>query len=268
MSYWRDKRAIVTGGSLGLGRALTGALVERGARVAIVARGQRGLDDTARELSARGGNVLAIAADVTNDADMARLAATIRDAWGGADFFCHSAGRSMRSLAISTPVEKFQELIDLNFLSSVRCIQAFHGTLTANRGHFVLLGSLAGKIAPRYYGAYPASKFAVSALAQQLRLELGPQGLHVLLVCPGPIQREIARHYEAADVPPEALTVAAGAKLNLIDPNRLSVQILRSCERRRAELIVPRKARMLFALSQLWPEFGDWILRGRTPDPE
>jgi short-subunit dehydrogenase len=268
MSYWQDKRAIVTGGTLGLGKQLARLLVERGARVAVVARGQEGLDNTARELSACGGQVLAIAADVTKDADMTRLAATIRDAWGGADFLCHSAGRSMRSQAISTPVEKYQELFELNFLSSVRCIQAFHEMLAASRGHYVMMGSLAGKIAPRYYGAYPASKFAVSALAQQLRLELGPQGVHVLLVCPGPILREVERRYEATDVPPEALTVAAGAKLRSIDPNQLAVQILRACERRRAELVVPGKARLLFAVSQLWPELGDWILRRRTPDPD
>jgi len=140
--------------------------------------------------------------------------------------------------------------------------------LTESRGHFVLIGSLAGKVAPRYYGAYPASKFAVSALAQQLRLELGPQGLHVLLVCPGPIRRDVERRYEAADVPAEALTVAAGAKLRSVNPKRLSDKILRACERRRAELIVPGKARLLFTLSQLWPELGDRILRKNTPDSD
>jgi len=268
MTYWQDKRAVVTGGTLGLGRALAGVLVDRGARVALVARGQAALDDTARELEARGGDVLKISADVTNDADMRRVAATVRERWGGVDFFCHAAGRSMRGRAVSTPVEKYQELWDLNFLSSVRCIQAFEEMLTASRGHFVLMGSLAGKIAPRFYGAYPASKFAVSAFAQQLRLELGPLGLHVLLVCPGPIQREIERRYEASDVPAEALTVAAGAKLRSIDPHRLSEQILQACERRRAELIVPGKARLLFVISQLWPEWGDRILRRKTPDSD
>jgi len=156
----------------------------------------------------------------------------------------------------------------VNFLSSVRCIQAFHEMLVPSRGHFVLMGSLAGKVAPRYYGAYPASKFAVSALAQQLRLELGPAGVHVLLVCPGPIQRDVERRYEAADVPAEALTLGAGASLSAINPQKLAEQILRACAGRRAELIVPGKARLLFALAQLWPAWGDRILRSKTPNSD
>lgn len=268
MNYWKDKRAVVTGGTLGLGRTLAGVLVDRGARVALVARGQEGLDNTERELAARGGDVLTIAADVTTDADLPRVAETVGERWGGVDFVCHAAGQSMRGLAVTTPVEKYRELFDLNFLSSVRCIQAFHKMLAASSGHYVLVGSLAGKVAARYYGAYPASKFAVSALAQQLRLELGPEGIHVLLVCPGPIQRDVERRYEASDVPAEALQVGAGASLRAIDPQKLSEQILRACERRRAELVVPGKARLLFALSQLWPEWGDRILRSKTPDPE
>lgn len=266
MDYWHGKRAVITGGSAGLGRALAEVLVDRQARVALVARGQEALDRAASELASRDGDVVAISADVTNDADMPRVAATVRERWGGVDFVCHCAGRSMRSLAVSTPVAQYREFFDLNFLSSVRCIQAFHEMLTESRGHFVLLGSLAGKIAPRYYGAYPASKFAVSALAQQLRLELGPKGLHVLLVCPGPIQREVERRYEASDVPAEALTVAAGAKLRSINPKKLSERILRACERRQTELVVPGKARLLFVLTQLWPSLGDRILRGKTPD--
>jgi short-subunit dehydrogenase len=266
MDYWHGKRAVITGGSAGLGRALAEVLVGRKARVALVARGQEALDQAAGELTDRGGDVLAISADVTDDAELPRVAATVRERWGGVDIVCHCAGRSMRSLAVSTPVAQYRELLDLNFLSSVRCIQAFHDMLVESRGHFVLLGSLAGKIAPRYYGAYPASKFAVSALAQQLRLELGPKGLHVLLVCPGPIQRDVERRYEADNVPAEALSVGAGAKVRKIKPRRLSMRILRACERRQAELIVPSEARLLFALSQLWPTLGDWILRRSTPD--
>ena len=57
------------------------------------------------------------------------------------------------------------------------------------------ISSLAGKSASRFLGAYPASKFAVTAYTQQLRLELEPQGLHVLLVCPGPIAREAPRRH-------------------------------------------------------------------------
>jgi short-subunit dehydrogenase len=109
----------------------------------------------------------------------------------------------------------------------------------------------------------------VAALAQQLRMECAERGSHVLLVCPGPVARDDgARRYQdsgsSADVPPEAYEPAGGAKVRRITPQQLAAKILRACERRRAELIVPSSARLLFALAQLSPKLGDWFLRKFT----
>ncbi|MCI0333295.1 MAG: SDR family NAD(P)-dependent oxidoreductase [Planctomycetes bacterium] len=270
MSYWRDKRAVVTGGSAGLGRALANVLVDRGARVAIVARGKEALDATSQELKARGGNVLAVAADVTSQSDVDRLASTVQSAWGGLDLLCHCAGRSMRGTALSTSVDEFRDLIETNFLSAVRCTQAFAVALSESHGHLVLIGSLASKVAAGYLGAYPASKFPLAAFAQQLRMEMGNKGLHALLVCPGPIARDDrqsagARYVtQAPDVPAAAHQPGGGAKVRAIDPRWLAEKILRACEQRRAELIVPRRARLLFTISQFSPRMGDWLLRKMT----
>jgi short-subunit dehydrogenase len=131
------------------------------------------------------------------------------------------------------------------------------------RGHVVHIGSLAAKSASRYLGAYPASKFPLAAYSQQLRLELGPHGLHTLLVCPGPIRREDAgSRYDAqaATLPPEARRPGGGVKLEGIEPDWLARRIMAACEQRQAELVVPARAKLLFALTQLWPTLGDWII--------
>jgi short-subunit dehydrogenase len=268
MTYWQGKRAVVTGGSAGLGRAIAERLLGEGARVAIVARHQDALDETAGQLAARGGDVLPIAADVTDQADTERLAATVSNRWGGVDLFCANAGRSMRGHALTTPIDKYRELWELNFLAAVRGVQTFAESLVTNRGHVVLVSSLAGKISPRYLGAYPTSKFPLAALAQQLRMELEPRGVHTLLVCPGPVagaHAGIRYADEAPDVPAAARQPAGGARLKVIQPADLAGRILRACERRRAELIVPGKVRLLLALSQLWPRLGDRVLRKNTP---
>jgi uncharacterized protein len=262
MSYWQGKRAVITGGSSGLGRALAAALVERGARVAIIGRGQGALDQAAAELGARG-DVLPVAADVTNAAEFDRAATAISGKWGGVDFLCHSAGRSMRGEVLTTSPESFQELWELNFLAAVRGAQLFGEALCQNRGHLVLIGSLASKVAPKYLGAYPASKFPLAALAQQLRLEIGPRGAQVLLVCPGPIGRQDNKPRYAEDspgVPASAQKPGGGAKVTAIDPDQLAAKILRACELGQPELIVPSRARLLFALAQLWPALGDRLL--------
>ena len=132
--------------------------------------------------------------------------------------------------------EQFRDLMELNLIALVRCTRAALPHLLARQGHVVNIGSLAAKSASRWVGAYPATKHAVAAYSQQLRLELGPQGLHVLLVCPGPIAREGSRLYPLEgleDVPERARHPGAGVRASAIAPEWLAKAILRACQRRR-----------------------------------
>src|SRR5205823_5343094 len=110
MSYWQGKRAVIVGGSAGLGRVLADVLAEHGARLALVARRPHGLEAAVQELKARGANVLSVAADATNADDINQLGATVQSAWGGIDLLCHCAGRSMRGTALATTTDDFREL--------------------------------------------------------------------------------------------------------------------------------------------------------------
>lgn len=265
--YWQNKICAITGGSAGLGRALGGALAQRGAKVILVARRKEPLEAAAEELRRAGGAVSTIVADVAWQDDVDRLAATIGSDFGQLDLLANCAGRSSRAAILDTAPEDFQQLLDVNFLATVRTTRALAPLLTASRGHLVNIGSLASKVAAPFLGAYPASKFALAAYAQQLRLELAPTGLHVLLVCPGPIARSDAgERYaaESASLPAAAQAPGGGARVKAIDPDQLAAGILTACERRRSELVVPAKARLLFAISQLSPRWGDWLLRRST----
>ena len=257
----------MTGGSSGLGKAIAGAFAARGASVVIAARRADALAATAEELRAHGHEVAAVVADITRDEDVERLFAKTIERFGKLDVLVNNAGRSMRGSVAETTTEAFRELLDLNVLGLVRCTRAALPHLLASRGHIVNIGSLAGKSAARWVGAYPASKFAVTAYSQQLRLELAEKGLHVLLVCPGPIARESDHDDgspERADVPaglpPNAYKPGAGVRTQALVPARLADDIVRACESRRAELVRPRSARLLFALAQLWPRLGDWLV--------
>jgi NAD(P)-dependent dehydrogenase (short-subunit alcohol dehydrogenase family) len=206
-------------------------------------------------------------ADVTQQDQVTALIEQTIKLHGRLDMVIHCAGRSSRGSIEETTAAQFQELLEINFLSAVRVTQAAIPHLLARQGHVVLIGSLAAKIASRHLGAYPASKFPLAAYAQQLRLELGDRGLHTLLVCPGPLQRDDAgKRYDAqaASLPQSARRPGGGVKLKGLDPDWLARRILLACERREAELVVPARARLLFALAQLWPSLGDWLVMRNT----
>jgi NAD(P)-dependent dehydrogenase (short-subunit alcohol dehydrogenase family) len=267
MTYWRGKVVIVTGGSSGLGREIAETFAEAGAKVVIAARNAEKLNDTADELKRGGGEVLAVPSDITCQTQVDGLIERAISVYGRLDALVNNAGRSVRGRILETTPEKFQELLDLNFIALVRCTRAAMPHLLESRGHLINIGSLAAKSAGRYVGAYPATKFAVAAYTQQLRLELADEGLHVLLVCPGPIARDdMTPRYgdDLMGLPPSAHRPGAGVKVKSLDPRLLARDILIACERRQPELVRPAKARILFALSSLSPRLGDWLVRRMT----
>ena len=181
--------------------------------------------------------------------------------WSIVSVFPVAAGR------LDTTPEEFARLLDINLLAAVRCTRAAVPHLLQSRGHLVNIGSLSGKTASRYLGAYPASKFALTAYTQQLRLELEPEGLHVLLVSPGPIARDDAGHRyasQAAELPARRRQPGGGVKLKGIDPRKLARQFFAPANVANRSWSCRRRARLLFALQQLSPRLGDWVLRKMT----
>ncbi|PQO42963.1 SDR family NAD(P)-dependent oxidoreductase [Blastopirellula marina] len=262
MSYWNEKVALVTGASRGLGLAIARQLVSQGATVILVARDQEALTAAAETLATLPGMAVPMAADVTSDDDVKRLEQEVAARFGALDLLVNNVGISSRGKLLDTQLADFRRQWELNVISAIRCVQAFAPLLIRRKGHIVNIGSLASKSAARFIGPYATTKFALAGFTQQLRLELQEEGVHVLLVCPGPIARDDAGNRyddQASDLPPEARKPGAGVKLKALDPDKLATSILQACERRQADLIVPWKARILFAVSQISPCWGDWL---------
>lgn len=267
MDWLRDKVVLITGGSDGFGAEMAQVCARAGAQVGITARDPDRLEQAVRMLRDSGGVAEGFPCDVTNDEQVAALFRQVQNRFQRLDMLVNNVGRSTRGLASETTPEQFRELLETNFLSAVRCTRAALPRLRTSRGHLVFMGSLAAKVAAKYLGAYPASKFALAAYAQQLRLELSSDGVHVLLVCPGPITRHDAgrRYDQQVDQLPEAARKpGGGVALKGIPPQLLARRILRSCQRRDPELVVPGKVRWLAAISQIWPSLSDWIIQRQT----
>jgi NAD(P)-dependent dehydrogenase (short-subunit alcohol dehydrogenase family) len=266
-SYWSGKVVLITGSSSGLGRALAEEFARAGADVIVSARAAEALETVAVQLRQYGTQVLAIPADVTQQDQVDHLIEQAVKRFGRLDVLVNNVGRSARSAVLDVTPEDFQNLLDLNFLGAVRCTRAAAPHLIRSRGHLVNIGSLSGKSASRYVGAYAVTKFALAGYTQQLRLELAPQGVHVMLVSPGPIARDDSGQRYADQLeglPARAGKPGAGVRIQPIRPEKLSQAILRACRHRKAELIYPGIARLFIAVIQIFPRLGDWLIRKMT----
>lgn len=178
----------------------------------------------------------------------------------------NAVGRSDRGWIKDLEPQALISLFQTNVISSLNLAHGCGSALVAARGVMVHVGSLSSKVAPPGLGGYSITKFSLAALNQQLRLEWEPQGVHSLLVCPGPIRREDSgARYDALvqqkDLPSSLAKPGGGARLKALDPEWLAERLLLAAKRREAELIVPGKVRWLVALTALVPAWGDWILK-------
>ncbi|HWV38302.1 MAG TPA: SDR family NAD(P)-dependent oxidoreductase [Vulgatibacter sp.] len=182
------KRAIVTGGSRGIGLAIAKALAAEGCSLGLMARGLEGLEQAREALLAGGARQVEIeAADVTeasaHDAALGRLVAAL----GGVDVAVANAGGSRASAALSGPDETWRAQWELNFLSAVRLVRGCTPHLEAAGGGSVVIVSSISGLEAFGWPAYVASKASLHGYCKVAAQEGGPKGIRVNCVAPGPI---------------------------------------------------------------------------------
>lgn len=202
-------------------------------------------------------------ADVSAVDQVNELFAAVQTDWGRLDVLVNNVGVSDRGQIESLGRDRMIELIDANVTTTLLCCQAAMPMLESSGGCVVNVGSLAAKTAPRFLGGYAIAKHALAALSEQLRLEWRDRGIHVGIVCPGPIRREDAgTRYEIADdrVPHTATAPGGGAKLSGLPPERVAAAVLRCARKRLPVVVLPFRARLLFIVGEIFPRLGDWLL--------
>jgi NADP-dependent 3-hydroxy acid dehydrogenase YdfG len=186
--------AVVTGASSGIGEATARALAAGGARVALLARRRDRLDDLAADL---GDDAIAITADVTSGLDAAAEEVTAR--LGRPDLVVANAGVMLATRFSAQPADDQDRMVDVNVGGVIRTARAFLPALReaaaeGARSDLVTISSVAAHLRFADYAVYCATKAAVTALAQGLRVELGPEGVRVTNIEPGLVESELAGH--------------------------------------------------------------------------
>ncbi len=181
--------AVVTGASRGLGRAIAVALAAAGARVACVGRDIEKLDETARLC---GAGALIVPADVTQEDDVARLAAHVAEHLGPASILVNNAGVNLRKPLTEFTLDEWRWVLDSNLTSAFLCARAFVPQMIENRwGRILNLTSIMGHVSLPGRAAYSSSKAGLLGLTRALALELAPYHITVNGISPGPFATEM-----------------------------------------------------------------------------
>jgi uncharacterized protein len=264
---WSGRFVIVCGGSSGLGLHLVEKLAAQGAKLAIVGRDPERLRqacELATKLGAESASSFSI--DLTNTGSQADSIAY--STWLSnqrVDLLINAVGRSDRGALDHLSSNDLRAMFEDNVVCTWYSIHLTLDALKRSKGTIVNIGSLAGLIAAPNMGGYNIAKAGLTALTRQMRLELRKEGIHVMLVCPGPIAREDAgNRYEdlarSRGLDASSGAPGGGAKLKLLDPSILAEKILVCASQRKSELVLPAKAKLLAAIASIWPSLADRIL--------
>ncbi|MCO6452385.1 MAG: SDR family oxidoreductase [Caldilineales bacterium] len=189
-----NRTILVTGASRGIGAATARAFADFPVRLALLARSMDRLQTLATELSARPGvEVLPLAADVTQPAQVTQAVQTITEAWGNVDILVNNAGVGMRSPVGEIDTDLARQLFETNYWGAIHCIEAvLPGMRSQRNGLIINISSIIGKRAMPNAAIYCGSKFALNALSESMRLELQPHNIRVTTFCPGVTATDMA----------------------------------------------------------------------------
>lgn len=201
MSDMKDKVALITGASSGIGRATAELFAEKGARVAVAARRQDELDSLVADIEARGGNAIAIKTDVSVSADVERMVTHTIDAFGRLDYAVNNAGIEGRWAGITDLNEdEWDRVLGINLKGTFLCMkhQARAMLAIGATGSIVNVGSVNSFLGFPTGSAYCTSKHGLIGLTTSVSAELASQGIRVNLVCPGIIDTPMHRRAREA----------------------------------------------------------------------
>jgi short-subunit dehydrogenase len=243
--------ALVTGASSGIGEALARELARREYDVALLARRVDRLDRLADEIRATGRRALAVRCDVTRDDDVTRAVGRVRGELGRPALVVANAGFGVVGPVERLELDDYRRQFETNIYGVLRIVQATIDDLKQTRGRLALMGSVAGYVSTANASPYAMSKFALRALAQSLRAELGPHGVSVTLLAPGFVDSEIRQvdnrgvhHPGARDPIPRLIRMPA---------DRAARKMARAIDRRRREVVLTWFGKLVVAAERHLP---------------
>ncbi len=250
----KGKVAIVTGASSGIGEATARALARRGAAVVLAARAEEKLRFLEREMLAAGGQALAVKTDVTDEASIQAMVERTVGEFDALDILVNNAGLGLSGRVEDLRTEDLRYLFEVNLVGPLRCVQAALPHMPRG-GRIINVSSVLGKRAIPKVGGYCATKFALNALSDALRVEIAERGITVTSVYPGTTRttfRENSRRTKDEK---------RGWRPGGVTPEKVAEKIARAAEKGGRDVYVTLPDRLFVAGTTLLPGLTDRVLR-------
>ena len=198
----KDKVAVVTGASRGIGKAAALALASQGAKVVVnYARSSDAAEATVNEIEQAGGEAIALQADVSQSAEVDNLIKATLDKFGRIDVLVNNAGITKDTLLLRMKPEQWQAVIDLNLTGVFLCTKAVSKTMLKQRsGRIINIASVAGQMGNPGQANYSAAKAGVIGFTKTVAKELANRGVTVNAVAPGFIATDMTEDLKSDDI--------------------------------------------------------------------
>ncbi|MFO0826368.1 MAG: SDR family oxidoreductase [Gemmataceae bacterium] len=251
----KGKRAILTGASGGIGRAIAECLVKAGTWLALAARNEEGLNALAESLRTLGGDVLVVPTDITKSEERQRLVNMAVEKFGGLDMLVNNAGiGSHGHFSTSTP-EIMRQIMEVNFFSPIELTRlAMPHLMQGQQPVVVNVTSMCGRKGMPAWPEYSASKFALVGMSEAWRGEFTRFGVDVVTLVPGLTDSGFRDHMLRADGRVE-IRFDQG-----MTPAELAAGIVEAIRKNRREVVFGSEAKRLLRFNKFFPRLTNWLI--------
>jgi 2-deoxy-D-gluconate 3-dehydrogenase len=191
----KGRVAIVTGGNGGIGLGMARGLAQAGARVVVAARNAAKSRSAVEDLTSRGGEALAVEADVADEHSVARLVATTRERCGRLDVLVNNAGINIRKPVHELALDEWRRVLDTNLTSAFLCSKAAYPAFKeVGGGKIINIGSMMSLFGASFAPAYGSSKGGIVQLTKSMAVAWARDNIQVNAVLPGWIDTDLTQH--------------------------------------------------------------------------
>ena len=248
------RTVIVTGASSGIGRETAREFAKHGANVVLASRNREKLEAIAADI---GKAATVIPVDVTARLSVEALVRRTVEEYDAIDVLINTAGVGLFAPVADGNLDNARHLFEANFWGAVNCIQAATPyMISQRRGHIVNVSSVAGRISPPHRGMYAASKHALAAISDALRVELSSKGIGVSTIYPGltdtSFMENMLQEVEAPAVPPIARFVSSAV---------VATRIFQAVRFNLRDAYVSPEDVAVVAADAFVPQLSDWLMK-------